>query len=44
MEYKFRKTGLKVSKIYLGCMGFGELDRKGIPEKLQKRSKLLNMR
>ena len=34
MEYvNLGKTGLKVSKICLGCMGFGELDRGGIPGK-----------
>lgn len=29
-------TGLKVSKLCLGCMGFGELDRGGIPGKTPK--------
>ena len=34
MEYvNLGKTGLKVSKICLGCMGFGELERGGIPGK-----------
>ncbi len=34
MEYvNLGKTGLKVSKICLGCMGFGELDRGGVPGK-----------
>lgn len=34
MEYiNLGKTGLKVSKLCLGCMGFGELDRGGIPGK-----------
>ena len=47
MEYvNLGKTGLKVSKICLGCMGFGELDRGGIPGKTaeKKLEKLLNMR
>lgn len=40
MEYvNLGKTGLKVSKICLGCMGFGELDRGGNPWKnCRKRS------
>ncbi|QNO15402.1 aldo/keto reductase [Alkalicella caledoniensis] len=34
MQYvNLGKTGLKVSKICLGCMGFGELDRGGVPGK-----------
>ena len=47
MEYvNLGKTGLKVSKICLGCMGFGELDLGESLEKLQKKKleKLLNMR
>lgn len=37
MEYvRLGKTGLQVSKICLGCMGFGELDRGGIPGKVGK--------
>lgn len=34
MEYvNLGNTGLKVSRLCLGCMGFGELDRGGIPGK-----------
>ena len=37
MEYvNLGNTGLKVSKICLGCMGFGELDCGGIPGKTGK--------
>lgn len=37
MEYvNLGHTGLKVSKLCLGCMGFGELDRGGIPGKTSK--------
>ena len=37
MEYiNLGKSGLKVSKICLGCMGYGEMDRGGIPAKIGK--------